>query len=131
MKKYLNLSALFVIALALVACGGSSNAESTPLPTVPADYAGKSSPGDAGAGMEVFNNNCQTCHGPGGLGDGPAGSALDPKPANLPALASQVKDDYFFWRINTGVPGTSMVAWNSVLSEQEIWDVIAYIRTLK
>ncbi len=82
-------------------------------------------------GAVNFNTYCEACHGVTGLGDGPAGQALKPKPANLPALASQVGDDYLFWRISEGKPGTSMVGWAGVLNEEQIWQVVAYIRTLK
>ena len=35
----------------------------------------------------------------------------------------------FFWRINTGKEGTSMVAWKDTLTEEQIWQVISFIRT--
>ncbi|NUQ60493.1 MAG: cytochrome c [Anaerolineales bacterium] len=85
----------------------------------------------ATAGAEVFNTNCASCHGPEGHGDGPAGAALDPAPKNLPELAAQVGDDYLYWRISTGKEGTSMVAWKGVLTDEQIWQAVAFIRTLK
>lgn len=130
MRKYL-VFALLAAAFLLAACGGGSKAEPTPIPTVPAEYAGKSGTGDAAAGKEVYTVNCESCHGPQGHGDGPAGQALDPKPRKLNEFVPLVGDDYLFWRVSTGVPGSSMVAWAGVLTEQQIWDVIAYIRTLK
>jgi len=56
---------------------------------------------------------------------------LDPKPKNLAALQENVADDYLFWRINEGKPGTSMVAWKGILTEEQIWQVVSFIRTLK
>lgn len=130
MKKILLLSV--VLSLALAGCGGSK-AESTPIPPVPADWAGKTMPAgtDAAAGKDVYTVNCESCHGVAGHGDGPAGSALDPKPQDLPTFIPQVGDDFLFWRVNTGKEGTSMVAWAGVLTEEQIWQVIAYIKTLK
>lgn len=130
MKKVLFVFVLGAVLLA--ACGGSS-APATPAP-VPAEYAGATSPlgpDAATAGADVFNTNCAACHGPQGHGDGPAGAALDPQPKNLPELAATVGDDYLYWRINTGKEGTSMVAWKGVLTDEQIWQVIAYVRTLK
>ncbi len=123
---------LVMSAVLLAACGGGANAVATLAP-VPADFAGKTNPlgADAAtAGAEVFKTNCESCHGPQGHGDGPAGAALDPAPKNLAELQTQATDDYLFWRINTGKEGTSMVAWKGVLTEEQIWQAIAFIRTL-
>ena len=137
MKKTL-FAVLALAVLALSACNGSSgsggsDAATTPAP-VPVEFAGKTNPlgADAAiAGAEVFKNNCVACHGEQGHGDGPAGAALTPRPKNLPVLASIVGDDYLYWRINTGKGGTSMIAWKGVLTEEQIWQVVSFIRTLK
>lgn len=134
MKKILFL--LFVTgALLLTACGGG-NAEPTvaTLEPVPAEFAGKTNPLGADAateGANVFKTNCESCHGPLGHGDGPAGELLDPKPKNLGELQGRASDDYLFWRVNTGKPGTSMAPWAGILTEEQIWQVIAFVRTLK
>ena len=136
MKKIL----CFVIlsSFLLTACGeskGSPGPEqiSTPAP-VPKEYAGKTNPFGSGAadvGAEIFRTNCETCHGPQGHGDGPAGQSLDPRPKDLSELQKIASDDYLFWRISTGKQGTSMVAWEGILSEEQIWRVISFIRTLR
>ena len=123
----------------LTACGATSdssnsNSEDAPIATVPADYAGKTNPlstDAATAGNEVFQNNCAMCHGAQGHGDGPAGQSLEPKPRNLAVLQKSVGDDYLFWRISEGKPGTSMVAWKGILSEDQIWQAVSFIRTLQ
>ena len=134
MKKVL-LLILALSALTLAGCRGSSisNAVATFAP-VPPEYASKTNPLGADgviAGADVFKTNCEACHGPQGHGDGPASAALDPAPKNLPELAKIVGDDYFFWRISTGKDGTSMVAWKGVLTDEQIWQVIVYSRTLQ
>jgi mono/diheme cytochrome c family protein len=125
---------LFLPALALAACTSGGTEEISIPATIPAEYAGRTNPlgvEAATAGAEVFKNNCTACHGQQGHGDGPAGAALSPHPKNLPKLAATVGDDYLFWRISTGKEGTSMVAWKGVLSEEQIWQVVAFVRTLK
>jgi mono/diheme cytochrome c family protein len=125
--------------LALAACGANGSSPRTeddnaPLPPVPTEYAGLTDPlgaDAAGKGAEVFKTNCEMCHGPQGHGDGPAGQALDPKPRNLAVLQPKVGDDFLFWRIREGKPGTSMVAWKGILTDQQIWQVVSFIRTLK
>lgn len=122
--------------LLLVACtaNGSSSTREEETAAIPTEYAGLTNPLGADAaeqGAEIFKNNCQMCHGPQGHGDGPAGQALDPKPQNLAEVQTKVGDDFLFWRIHDGKPGTSMVAWKGVLTDEQIWQVVSFIRTLK
>ena len=124
--------------LLLAACGGNENSsaadENAPLAPVPSEYAGLTNPYGAEAaqaGAETFRTNCEMCHGPQGHGDGPAGQALDPKPRDLAKLQTQAGDDFLFWRISEGKPGTSMVAFKGILSEEQIWQIVSFIRTLK
>jgi len=125
---------LLLTALALTACGTSGADTDTPPDMVPADFAGKTNPLGADvaeAGAEIYQANCQSCHGSRGHGDGPSAAVLNPAPKNLAELQAQVGDDYLFWRINSGKDGTAMVPWKGILTEEQIWQVIAFIRTLK
>lgn len=136
MKKLI-FFVLFSI-LMLAACGGSGNSShadsSATLVPVPAEFAGKTNPLGADAAVEgakVFESNCQACHGPQGNGDGPAGQSLDPKPKNLAELQAVANDDFLFWRVSEGKPGTSMVGWKGILKDEQIWQVISFLRTLE
>jgi len=125
---------LVSVIFVLTACGGGGTEAVSAPATIPAEFAGQTNPlgADAAtAGAGIFKNNCVACHGEQGHGDGPAGAALTPHPKNLPELASTVGDDYLFWRVSTGKPGTSMVAWKGVLTDEQIWQVVSFIRTLK
>ena len=130
---------IFVVmgSLLLSACGGTSNNSSQPIATleaVPSEFAGKTNPLGADAateGAKIFKSNCETCHGIQGHGDGPIGEALDPKPMNLAELQTVAADDYLLWRITEGRPGTSMPPWKNILTEEQIWQVVAFVRTLK
>jgi mono/diheme cytochrome c family protein len=136
MRKALYLAVLCLFIL--TACGESdSPTSSEPISTlapVPVEYAGRTNPFGSEAanqGAEIFRTNCETCHGPQGHGDGPAGQALDPKPKDLSELQKIATDDYLFWRISEGKEGTSMVAWKGILSDEQIWQVVSFIRTLE
>jgi mono/diheme cytochrome c family protein len=129
---------IFISMLTIVACGGNESSSSTNQSaapaTVPPEYIGLTNPLDgdaAGHGKEVFETNCQACHGPQGHGDGPAGQALIPPPGNLAELQTNVGDDFLFWRIREGKPGTSMVAWKGILTDEQIWQTVSFLRTLK
>jgi mono/diheme cytochrome c family protein len=48
-----------------------------------------SDPQEEVSGRNAFLENCASCHGPGGTGDGPAAEGLDPPPANLTTIAAR------------------------------------------
>lgn len=108
--------------------------------TIPSAYAGRTSPVDAtdaslARGEEIYTTHCETCHGAGGMGDGPAGENLDPLPAPIAHTSQMLGDDYLFWRISEGGSmepfNSAMPAWKETLAEEERWDVINYIRSLE
>jgi len=84
---------------------------------------------DVAKGKEIYTIRCAPCHGAEGGGDGPAAAMLDPKPRNF--------RDAQFWKTRTvqqlrlvvkhGRPGTLMAAFDGVLSDAEIDDVVAYL----
>ncbi len=130
MKKILFV-VLSLFAFVLSACG--TPAAATPE-AIPAEFAGKTNTlgaDSATAGAEIYKTYCLACHGEKGAGDGPAGVGLSPKPKDLPELAATVGDDYLFWRIAKGKPGTSMVGWQGTLDDEKIWQVVSFIRSLK
>lgn len=49
---------------------------------------------------KIYLQRCQTCHGPGGAGDGPGAADLNPKPRNLQDAAWQASvDDAYIEKI--------------------------------
>lgn len=79
-------------------------------------------------GRKLFSANCASCHGAKGRGDGPAGKALNPKPADLTAMAGQHPDGDFAWKIANG--RGAMPAWKGTLKEHQIWDLVNYFQSL-
>ncbi len=82
-------------------------------------------------GRELYDIHCQQCHGFSGQGDGPAGAALDPPPADLVVHVPLHPDRALFDFISEGIDGTAMVGLADTLSEEEIWHLINYIQTLE
>jgi mono/diheme cytochrome c family protein len=86
------------------------------------------------SGKRLYRQNCASCHGGAGLGNGPAGRTLNPPPSNLVALSQMpmATDGYLYWSIaEGGVPlGTAMPAFKGVLNQNQIWEIITYLRTL-
>ncbi len=81
------------------------------------------------AGHKLFTANCVSCHGDTGKGDGPAGGALDKKPADLGARIRSTgeTDGELFWKISEG--RAPMVAWKGSLSAIQRWELVDYIQT--
>jgi len=81
-------------------------------------------------GKKIFKTRCMICHGPKGVGNGPGGGALDPKPQNLTLeMVQNQTDGELFWKVSNG--RNAMIKWGPILSESERWDVINYVRTLR
>ena len=104
---------------------------------VPPEFRGEAStvaPTDVAIaeGATVYTENCASCHGPSGQGDGEAGRALNPSPALLAHMIRMpmAVDEYLLWTISEGgeALGTDMPAFKDVLTAEEIWKVIAFMR---
>jgi mono/diheme cytochrome c family protein len=88
--------------------------------------------GDARHGEAIFKQYCQGCHGPDGKGGG-KGFMPHVGPLAQKGYIENLPDDYLTSVIAEGgaALGKSgfMPSWKTTLSEKDIADVIAYIRT--
>lgn len=109
-------------------------------PRVPADsiasvreLVNPASDKGAGRGKEVFlaKGRCYNCHGRSGKGDGPAGAAFNPTPRNFtdPQWQKARTDGEIFWAISNGTE-FGMIPFNGMLSEDERWQLVNYIREI-
>jgi len=95
--------------------------------------------GNAVNGETIYSKHCIGCHGEEGDGLGPAAERLNPPPRDFTAGTYKIKttgfddmvpnDSDIIRMISDGMPGTAMPGWSDMLSEQDILDVVAYIKT--
>jgi cytochrome c oxidase cbb3-type subunit 3 len=80
-------------------------------------------------GEQLFQQNCAFCHAADGTARNWIGSFMEPHPRDLTSSKAMAGMTRARLRkvIHEGLPGTSMPAWQSVLSEQQMDDVIAYV----
>jgi len=77
-------------------------------------------------GGKLFKTHCALCHGEKGKGDGPAGAGLTPRPADLTQMAAHHPDGDLAWKIATG--RGAMPGWKPALTENQIWDLVNFIK---
>ncbi len=80
-------------------------------------------------GRKFYLENCSTCHGDRGDGQGPRASFIEPKPRNFlhSDARQQLNRPALFKAIFLGKPGTVMPAWGKVLTPQQLADVAEYV----
>ena len=83
---------------------------------------------DVTAGKRIYLEVCKSCHGLDGKGSGEM--KFTPPAADLTSPDVQSKlDSRLYNSIHNGRTNTAMGAWKHALSDQEILEVISYVRT--
>lgn len=91
---------------------------------------------DVDQGKKLYGQFCASCHGQSGKGDGPAAAALNPKPRDHTdkEYMSKLSDEDMFKVIKNGGASIGksplMPPWGASLKDDQIKDVVAYIRAL-
>ena len=126
---------IMMMGSALILSGGMAFAEDDPpLPPIPAEYADKHMPAGGWTDPKAIEEgaliykgeanpqvNCGSCHGKDG-----APVKKGARDLRDPKNVGRFSDSFWFWRIAEGIPKTKMKAWKSMLSEEQIWQVMAY-----
>lgn len=102
---------------------------------VPANFKAMKNPvakSDASTkvGMAIFNKNCASCHGKAGLGDGVKAKSLkEPMNDFSKADFQNLADGDIFYKTKTG--RGDMPKYEGKLTDDDIWNVVNYVRTFK
>jgi mono/diheme cytochrome c family protein len=127
MKLFFVSSLLLLLSVCLVA---------QPKPwVVPANFKSMKNPvakseTSTKAGMAVYTKNCASCHGKTGLGDGVKARALKTFPGDFSKADFQgLADGEIFYKTKTG--REEMPKYEGKLTDDDIWNTVNYLRTLK
>jgi cytochrome c oxidase cbb3-type subunit I/II len=78
-------------------------------------------------GKMLYTQKCLRCHGCSGNGQGPYARQVLTHPANLNVrIPTFPGDNYHYWRVSEGVPGTDMPPWGWSLDEETRWKINTY-----
>jgi mono/diheme cytochrome c family protein len=82
-------------------------------------------------GDKVFGIDCAGCHGSDGHSPTDAGRWMYPRSANLISHEVQnYSDRELFWIVKNGIRMTGMPAFGKVETEENIWNLVRYLRSL-
>ena len=96
------------------------------IPPPPADMQASVKEGD-----DLFGTECAACHGLSGDDATDAGRWMYPRAADLTSREAQsYSDRELFWIIRNGIRLSGMPAFGRVETDEHIWDLVRYVRTL-
>ena len=134
MRRYFWIVTVMALALALAACGGKK--EPTPAPEPTAEPAATALPaGDATAGQALFVPTCGACHGPEGKGVTGLGKDMTTSELIAGKTDAELLDFIKVGRAPDDPLNTTGVLMppkggNPALTDEQLADVIAFIRTI-
>ncbi|MEN6373137.1 MAG: cytochrome c [Armatimonadota bacterium] len=82
------------------------------------------------SGARDYQEDCVVCHGAPGVQIGEIGRGLNPAPPELIDAAEDFKPNELFWITKNGIRMTGMPAWSKTSSDDEIWDIVAFMEKL-
>lgn len=137
--KLRHLLLLAIVTIFLTACNQTLAADVTPPPNykppTPVPTLGPLYPAqapDVENGKAIYAEKCEACHGETGLGNGPQSKDLPVSviPIGLPEFANDATPSAWYSVVTQGRLERFMPPFVS-LSDQERWDVVAYVFTLR
>ncbi|MEO6830162.1 MAG: cytochrome c [Acidobacteriaceae bacterium] len=83
------------------------------------------------AGEGLYGMACASCHGQDGRKPTPIGKSMYPRVPNLSSAAVQrMSDRELFWVVKNGIRLSGMPGFGNLDSDQELWQVTYYVRSL-
>ena len=93
--------------------------------------AGQTNRGNPREGQAIYEKQCLRCHGEKLDGAGPEGQYLIVRPTNFQSMNSRTKTDWeLLITIANGALFSPMHGYRDKLTDQQMLDVLSYIRTV-
>ncbi len=81
-------------------------------------------------GFRSYQDMCVACHALPGTKASPVEKGLNPEPPELLEVAEHMSAAEIFWVIKNGIRMTGMPAWGITHSDEELWDIVAFIKAM-
>ena len=81
-------------------------------------------------GLVLYREHCLQCNGAPGVSPDALAFGLTPAPANLLHAGRTWPPDEIFWIVRNGVKMTGMPGWAYRLTDDEIWDLVAFVKAM-
>ncbi|OGB26125.1 MAG: cytochrome C [Burkholderiales bacterium RIFCSPLOWO2_02_FULL_57_36] len=78
-------------------------------------------------GAGHYNSHCLQCHGAPGVSPHALAFGMTPAPVNLVSTAREWLAADIYWVIKHGIKMSGMPAWEYQMSDQDIWDIVAFV----
>jgi disulfide bond formation protein DsbB len=140
-KTFYMLISLLLVSIFLAACNGDSGSQRLPQNSDGDVAQAKATPaqataGDPAAGKEDFEATCAACHGPAGEGIAGLGKAMTTSEFIAGMTDDELVDFIKVGRdpgdpLNTTGVGMPPKGGNPALRDEDLQNIIAYIRTLQ
>jgi mono/diheme cytochrome c family protein len=133
-KALVSITSAIIGGLLLTFNAGAQSQQAKPW-EVPAEFKTMKNPvakGDESnkTGQALYLKNCASCHGKTGLGDGVKARMLKDFPGDYSGAYSQNQTDgEHFYKTKAG--RGEMPKYEGKLSDDDIWNIVNFIRTLK
>jgi mono/diheme cytochrome c family protein len=89
-------------------------------------------PGSVAEGDKLYGAECAMCHGMNGRTPTDAGRWMYPRAADLTSTEVQgYSNPELFWIVKNGIRLSGMPAFGKVESDEHIWSLVHYLRSLK
>jgi mono/diheme cytochrome c family protein len=82
------------------------------------------------AGFRLYDRDCASCHGGPGIPRSPWADGMNPSPPYLLDAARHWRPGELYWIVGNGVKMTGMPAWRPRRSDDELWDIVAFLEAM-